>query len=66
MAPIIRIFLRYISMPLVIMGWILPEEQADIIADPELVFWLSQLIGWGIPFAVEGWYWLASKFGWAR
>ena len=64
MAPFIRIALRYLSMPLVILGWILPEEQADIIADPQLVFWATQLIGWGIPLVVEGLYGLARKYGW--
>ena len=64
MGPIIRILLRYVSMPLVLLGWILPDEQADIIADPEIVFWISQAIGWGIPFIVEGWYAFAKTRGW--
>lgn len=64
MAPFIRILLRYVSMPLVLLGWVLPEEQAEIIADPDLVFWISQAVGWGIPIAVEGWYWLARRLGW--
>ena len=64
MAPIIRILLRYVSMPLVLLGWILPDEQADIIADPEIVFWISQAVGWGIPIVVEGWYAFAKARGW--
>lgn len=66
MAPIIRIILRYISLPLVMLGWILPEEQADIIADPDFVFWATQIIGWGTPIIVEGWYALARRWGWSK
>jgi hypothetical protein len=51
-------------MPLVLLGWILPDEQADIIADPEIVFWISQAVGWGIPIVVEGWYAFAKARGW--
>lgn len=65
MGPIVRIALRYVSLPLVIAGWILPEEQADIIADPQIVFWVTQVFGWGIPIVVEGFYALAKRWGWA-
>lgn len=65
MAPIIRIALRYITFPLLAFGLILPEEQADIIGDPELVQWISTGLGVLAPIAAEYWYWIARKAGWS-
>lgn len=64
MAPFIRIFLRYATGPLILLGWILPEEQAEIIADPELVFWITQGVGWCMPVVAEGFYLAAKRLGW--
>ena len=64
MAPLIRIVLRYITLPLLLAGWILPEEQAELIADPEIVFWITQALGAAAPAVAEGWYFLAKWFGW--
>jgi hypothetical protein len=66
MAPLIRIALRYLTFPLLWLGWILPAEQQDIIADPELVSWISTGLGILAPIVAEGWWWMARKFGWDR
>lgn len=66
MAPIIRILLRYLTFPLLALGWILPHEQQDIIADPELVGYISFGLGILSPLVAEGWYALAKKFGWKK
>lgn len=65
MAPFIRIALRYITLPLVLLGWVLPEEQAEIIADPDVVFWSTQAVGFAAGLVAEGWYWLARRAGWS-
>lgn len=64
MAPIIRIFLRYATFPLLYFGLITEPEASDIIADPEIIQWVSMGLGVVAPVVSEGWYWLASKFGW--
>lgn len=66
MAPFIRIALRYLTMPLLALGLILPEEQQGIIADPVLVSWISTGLGMLAPIVAEGWYWAARKLGWRR
>ncbi|GAA2848467.1 MULTISPECIES: hypothetical protein [Aminobacter] len=66
MAPIIRILLRYVTLPLLALGWILPEEQQALIADPEIVAWVSTGLGIIAPLVAEGWYWAARSFGWAK
>lgn len=66
MAPFIRILLRYLTFPLLTMGWILPEEQAAIIADPDLVSYVSAGLGVLASFIAEGWYALGRKWGWKR
>ncbi|MGB3391032.1 MAG: hypothetical protein WBA88_23975 [Pseudaminobacter sp.] len=64
MAPLIRILLRYITLPLLAIGLILPEEQQAIIADPEIVGWVSTVLGLASPILAEGWYLIARKLGW--
>ena len=66
MGPIIRIFLRYTTFPLLYFGLINPNEAADIIADPQIAQWVSLGAGIASPFLAEGWYWLARKWGWAK
>lgn len=66
MAPLVRIALRYLTLPLLAIGLILPEEQQAIIADPEIVGWVSTGLGVFAPSVAEGWYWLARRFGWAK
>lgn len=64
MAAIIRIILRYATFPLLALGLILPEEQQAIIADPDIVGWVSTGLGILSPIIAEGWYALAKRFGW--
>lgn len=64
MAPIVRILLRYVTLPLLAIGLILPEEQQAIIADPEIVGWVSTALGLASPILAEGWYSIAKRFGW--
>lgn len=64
MGPIARILLRYATGPLLMIGLILPEEQQSLIADPQIVQWVSTALGVVIPMGVEGCYWLAKRLGW--
>lgn len=66
MAPIIRILLRYATFPLLTLGLILPEEQQALIADPEIVGWISTALGVVAPMVAEGWYALSRRFGWSK
>lgn len=66
MAPIIRIFLRYATFPLLYFGLIQEHEAADLITDPQIAQWVSLAAGFVAPFAAEAWYWLARKFGWEK
>jgi len=66
MAPIIRIFLRYATFPLLYFGLINQNEASDLIADPEIAQWISLAAGFVAPIAAEGWYWMAKRFGWAK
>ena len=66
MAPIIRIFLRYATFPLLYFGLINANEASDLIADPELAQWASTALGMAAPVIAEVWYWAAAKFGWAK
>lgn len=66
MGPIIRIALRYATFPLLYYGLINESEASDIIADPEVMQWISLGLGVIAPFISEGWYWAARKFGWSK
>ncbi|RWL14899.1 MAG: hypothetical protein EOR57_31630 [Mesorhizobium sp.] len=66
MGPIIRIFLRYATFPLLYFGVINSNEASDLIADPQIAQWVSLGAGIVAPFVSEGWYWLALRFGWAK
>ena len=66
MAPFIRIFLRYATLPLLTMGLILPEEQQAIIADPDVVRYVGAGLGFLAPIVAEGWYFLARRLGWSK
>jgi hypothetical protein len=66
MAPLVRILLRYATGPLLALGLIFPEEQQAIIADPEIVRYVSTGLGLLAPVLAEGWYMLARRFGWAK
>lgn len=64
MSVVARIVLRYLTLPLVALGLILPEEQRTIIADPELVGTVATALGILAPMIAEGWYWAAKRLGW--
>lgn len=64
MGAIARILLRYATFPLLAVGLILPEEQQNIIGDPDIVGWVSTALGMLAPVVAEGWYWLAKRWGW--
>ena len=64
MAPIIRIFLRYATFPLLYYGLISEGEASDLIADPEIAQWVSLAAGTVAPIAAEAWFFLAKRFGW--
>lgn len=64
MSVVARIVLRYLTLPLVALGLILPEEQRAIIADPELVGTVATALGILAPMIAEGWYWAAKRLGW--
>ncbi len=66
MAPIIRILLRYVTLPLLAAGLILPEEQQALIGDPQIVGWVSTALGTVAPIIAEGWYVLAKRWGWSK
>lgn len=59
-APLIRIFLRYLSGFLIAKGFLGAEY--DLSADPELV----TVIGLAIGAATEAFYIAARKMGWAK
>lgn len=65
MTVYIRILLRYVAAYLVARG-ILGQDMANALAgDPEVVALLEVAAGFAIGAAVEGWYWLAKRMGWA-
>lgn len=64
MAPIIRIFLRYATFPLIYYGLINENEAMDLIHDPEIAQWVSLCLGIVAPIISEGWFIMAKKFGW--
>lgn len=66
MAPIIRIFLRYATFPLLYFGLITENEASDLIADPEIAQWVSLAAGLIAPVISESWWWLARNLGWDR
>jgi hypothetical protein len=61
---IARIILRYISGALVAYGVFSPEDANALAFDHQLVADVAIGVGALITLAVEGFYWLARKFGW--
>lgn len=66
MAPIVRILLRYATVPLLYYGLVNENEASDLIADPEIAQWVSLAAGVAAPVVSEGWYWLAKRWGWTK
>jgi hypothetical protein len=63
MTPVfVRIFLRYLAGYLLLKGFV-PQGMADQIAsDPDL----AAALGVTVMVGVEGFYFMAHKFGWAK
>lgn len=66
MAPIIRIFLRYLAMWLVAKGIFEPTDAKALVADQELIAQLEVLVGLVIGVGTETYYALARRFGWSK
>lgn len=58
-----RIVLRYgVGF---VLGYGLPSDLVnEFTTDPEIVQWTQIGLGLVVTGAIEGWYWLAKKFGW--
>lgn len=65
-SPTVRILLRYLIGLLVAKGFFAPELGNVFLADPEVIAELQILLGLALGAAVEGWYAMARRFGWAR
>jgi hypothetical protein len=64
-AALARIFLRYLSMALIMWGWLSPADAKVITSDPDLAMMLEMAAGVAIMAGTELWYWAAKRFGWA-
>lgn len=65
-AVIIRIALRYLAGALVAKGFLSPEDGSALAMDSELAQLLEVGAGLALGAAVEGFYYLANRFGWAK
>lgn len=63
---LIRIALRYFAAALVAKGVFSPEIGGVISSDPDLSMMAEIAAGAFIGLSAEVWYYLASRFGWAR
>lgn len=61
LGPVSRILLRYVAAALVAHGWLTPDDASMLAMDPDL----QMMVGAGIGAAVEAWFALAKKYGWA-
>ena len=59
--PLTRILLRYGAGALVAWGVLSPDLGGALAVDPDVL----ALAGIAVGFAVEGYYWLAKRQGWA-
>ncbi len=64
MGPLIRIISRYGIGWLVGAGIISTDLGSLISADPDVQLAVEIAVGGIASAAVEGWYWLARRFGW--
>lgn len=61
---VVRVFLHYLSMYLVLKGFA-PQEMADALSvDPMIIEGVTIGLGVAISGATWFWYWLAKKLGW--
>ena len=65
MAPVIRIFLRYLSGVLLAKGFVGQDDMA-LFDDPDLTATIELGTGILLSAATEYWYKLASRFGWDK
>ena len=63
---IIRIGLRYLAAALVAKGVLSPEIGGLLSNDPDISMMVEIAAGAIIGLSAEAWYYLASRFGWAR
>ena len=61
---IVRIGLRYVAGMLVARGLVGADDAATFTADPDLQQQLEIGAGAALGTAVEGWHYLARRFGW--
>jgi hypothetical protein len=59
-----RIALRYLAGILVTRGLLSASDSDFITTDPDISMLVEAGAGLAIGAAVEGWYWLAKRFGW--
>lgn len=64
MGVLTRILLRYIAMLLVAKGFFSPELGDLFASDPDILMAAQVASGAVVAAAVEGWYYLAKRFGW--
>lgn len=58
---IVRIALRYLAAALVAHGWLSPEDGSMLAMDPDV----QMMAGAAVGAAVEAWYAIAKRMGWA-
>jgi hypothetical protein len=61
---IARIALRYVAGVLVARGLLGADDATGFIADPDIAAGIEAGIGVAIGGVVEGWHYLARRFGW--
>ncbi len=59
-----RILLRYLAAALVARGLVSADLGSQIAGDADVLSVTMTLVGAAVAIAVEGWYWLAKRFGW--
>jgi preprotein translocase subunit Sec61beta len=64
-AALARIALRYIAAGLVTYGIVSADIGGTLGSDPDILVGVEIAVGALIAAAVEGWYVLAKRFGWA-
>lgn len=60
-----RILLRYLAAALVARGLVSADLGAQLVGDADILTIVATAVGTAVAIAVEGWYWLARRMGWA-
>ncbi|WP_245270827.1 hypothetical protein [Rhizobium sp. Pop5] len=66
MSVVVRIALRYLAAALVAKGVFSPDVGNLLSNDPDISMIVEIAAGAVIGLSAEAWYYLASRFGWAR